>query len=197
MLTVVFDAGPLITSCKFESQGKLVVDHLLSGCLIVIAPKVEEEVAVLGGGYPDGVVAGERIAQGTIQVVPVTARKWARHLADYALGDAEKDSIELCGQVEKVESLVTDDYLAFVAATRLGLKAWMLPDLVLELVERRSLPVELADAILGVIRPRYGAGVIEHSLVRLREVKQDAESRGASRGEDSASGGTSQGGRSR
>jgi hypothetical protein len=33
----------------------------------------------------------------------------------------------------------TDDYLAFVVATRLGLKAWMLPDLVLQLTERGSL----------------------------------------------------------
>ena len=129
-LTAVFDAGPLITACKFETQGKLVIDHLLSGCHIVIAPSVEEEVAVLGAGYPDGVVAGERIAQGGIQVMPVADRRWARHLAAYALGDGERDSIELCGQVEGVEALVTDDYLAFVAATRLDLKAWMLPDLV-------------------------------------------------------------------
>jgi len=73
VLTVVFDAGPLITACKFESQGDLVIDHLLSVCRIVIAPSVEEEVAVLGAGYPDGVVAGERIAQGVIEVVTVTA----------------------------------------------------------------------------------------------------------------------------
>ena len=185
MLTVIFDAGPLITACKFESQGKLVIDHLLPECCIMISSSVEEEVAVLGAGYPDGVAAGERIVQGVIHVEPVTARKWARHLADYALGDGEKDSIELCGQVEEVEALVTDDYLAFVAATRLGLKAWMLPDpfallrtgLVLELAERGSLTIEVAEAILKVIRPRYRVGVIEHSLVRLQEVKQDAESR--------------------
>ena len=187
MLTVVFDAGPLITACKFESQGKLVIDHLLPECCIMISSSVEEEVAVLGAGYPDGVAAGERIVQGVIHVEPVTARKWARHLADYALGDGEKDSIELCRQVEEVEALVTDDYLAFVAATRLGLKAWMLPDpfallrtgLVLELAERGSLTIEVAEAILKVIRPRYRVGVIEYSLVRLQEVKQDAESRGA------------------
>jgi hypothetical protein len=169
MLTVVFDAGPLITACKFESQGKLVVDYLLSGCHVVIAPSVEEEVAVRGAGYPDGVVAGERIAQGVIQVVPVAARKWARHLADYALGDGE---MELCGQVEGVEALVADDYLAFVAATRLGLKVWMLPDLVLELTQIGNLTVEVAEAILYTIRPRYRAGVIEHSLARLQEVKE-------------------------
>jgi len=177
VLTVVFDAGPLMTACKFESLGKLVIDHLLPECCIMISSSVEEEVAVLGAGYPDGVAAGERIVQGVIHVEPVTARKWARHLADYALGDGEKDSIELCGQVEEVEALVTDDYLAFVAATRLGLKAWMLPDVVLELGERGSLTTEVGEAILKVIRPRYRVGVIEHSLVQLQEVKQDVKSR--------------------
>ncbi len=77
MLTVVFDAGPLITACKFESQGKLVIDHLLPECYIMISSSVEEEVAVLGAGYPDGVAAGERIAQGVIQVVPAATQKWA------------------------------------------------------------------------------------------------------------------------
>jgi predicted nucleic acid-binding protein len=112
-------------------------------------------------------------------VVPVATRKWARHLADYALGDGERDSIELCGQVEEVEALVTDDYLAFVAATRVGLKAWMLPDLVVELARHRGLTVEVAEAILETIRSRYHRGVIEHSLVHLREVRRDAESCGA------------------
>jgi hypothetical protein len=56
----------------------------------------------------------------------------------------------------------------------------MLPDLVIKLAERGSLTVEVAEAILKVIRPRYHVGVIEHSLVRLEEVRKDAESRGAS-----------------
>lgn len=115
VLTVVFDAGPLITACKFEIHGRPVIDHLLSGCHIVIAPSVEEEVAVMGASYPDGVVAGERITRGSIEVVPVAERRWVRHLATYALADGERDSIELCGQAEGVEALVTDDYLAFVA----------------------------------------------------------------------------------
>ncbi len=174
MLTVVFDAGPLITACKFEVQGKLVIDHLLAGCEIVITPTVEEEVAVLGAGYPDGIAAGERIVRGDIQVVSVVEHKWERHLADYALGDGERDCIKLCGQIAGAESLVTDDYLAFVAASRLGLKAWMLPDLILELAERGGLTVAVAEAILQVIRPRYRVGVIEHSLVRLQEAKGNA-----------------------
>jgi hypothetical protein len=67
VLTVVFDAAPLITACKFEVQDVLVIDHLLQECCIVIAPRVEDEVAILGASYPDGVVAGERIARGVFR----------------------------------------------------------------------------------------------------------------------------------
>ncbi len=58
MLTVIFDAGPLITACKFYAQGQLVIDHLLPECHLVIAESVEEEVVVQGAAYPDGVRAG-------------------------------------------------------------------------------------------------------------------------------------------
>jgi len=113
---------------------------------------VEEEVAVLRADYPDDVTAGERIARGDIQVMPVIKRKWKRQLEAYALGAGERDSIELCAQMEGVEALVTDDYLAFVAATRLGLKVWMLPDLVVQLAKRGSLTVGRAMDILKAIR---------------------------------------------
>jgi len=42
-------------------------------------------------------------------------------------------------------------------------------NLVVQLVERGSLTMERAKDILKAIRPRYRAGVIEHSLERLRE----------------------------
>src|SRR6266545_5107286 len=125
----------------------------------------------------------------------VAERKWTRYLAEYALGDGERDSIELCGQETGVEALVTDDYLAFVAATRQGLKAWMLPDLVVELAARGAIALEVAEAILVMIRPRYRVGVIAHSLGRLQEVKERAESRRASQGGNSPGGGTPPGGR--
>jgi len=195
VLTVVCDAAPLITACKFVVEGTLIIDHLLSVCRLVIAPRVEEEVAVLGAGYPDGVVAGERIARGELQVIPIAVRRWVQQLTAYALGDGERDSIELCGQVEGVEALVTDDYLAFVAATRQSLKAWMLPDLVVELAAREELAYEAAEAILTTIRPRYRSGVIEHSMARLQEVRDRAESRRTSQGGNPPGGGTSQGSR--
>lgn len=175
-MNVVFDAGPLITACKFEVEKKLVIDHLLTDCRVLIPPSVEEEVAIMGAIYPDGVAAGERIADGRIRVVSVSARRWDRHLHEYALGDGERDSIGLCGQEPNVQALVTDDHLAFVTATRLGLAVWMLPDLVIELMSRGLLTSRLARTILEVIRPRYRAGVIEYSLEKLREVKKDAKS---------------------
>jgi hypothetical protein len=92
VLTVVFDAALLITACRIEVQGVLAIDHLLPACWIVIAPRVEEEVAILGASYPDGVVAGEPNARGGIRVVAVAERKWTRYLADYALGDGERDT---------------------------------------------------------------------------------------------------------
>lgn len=176
-MNVVFDASPLITACKFEVEGKLVIDYLLRGSGIMISPSVEEEVAILGARYPDGVAAGERIADGKIRVASVSTRQWDRHLDGYAMGDGERDSIELCGQEADVEALVTDDYLAFVTAVRLGLKVWMLPDLLVELVSRGALTGGVAKAIFEMIRPRYRAGVIEHSLEKLREGEQDAENR--------------------
>jgi len=117
MTTVIFDASPLITACKFKVK-KLVIDHLLPACQIVITPSVEREVAILGARYPDGTAAGKRIARGDIQVVPAAERKWERPLAAYALGDGERESIELCAQTEGAEALIVDDYLAFVTATR-------------------------------------------------------------------------------
>jgi len=169
MLKVVFDAGPLITACKFYADGKLIVDHLLPGCQIVIAPSVEDEVAVLGAPYPDGVAAAERIADGRIAVDPISSRRGSAHLAAYALGDGERDSIELCSQIE-AEALVVDDYVAFIAASRAGLKTLMLPDFVVELAKRSLLTAQSAEKVLRAIRPRYRKGVVEHSLMQLQEV---------------------------
>lgn len=178
MLIVVFDAGPLITACKFEVHGKLVIDHLLSCCSVLIPHSVEEEVAVLGARYPDGAIAGERIARSDIRVLSIVEQKWEQQLSSYALGDGESDSIELCGQVREAEALVVDDYLAFIAAARIGLRTWMFPDLVVELVMSERLTLEVAEAILETVRPRYRKGIIEHSLIHLQELR-NAKSSGS------------------
>jgi hypothetical protein len=69
----------------------------------------------------------------------------------------------------------------------------MLPDLVVELAAREGIAPTVAEVILNTIRARYRAGVIEHSLARLQEVKQRAESRGAGEAGDFTGGGAPQG----
>ena len=144
----------------------------------MVPPSVEEEVAVLGARYPDGMAAGQRIADGKILVISVNIHRWEPHLHGYALGDGERDCIELCGQEQTVQALVTDDHIAFIAATRLELKVWMLPDLVVALRSREKLKSRESRDILEVIRPRYRAGVIEYSIEKLREVEKNAKSSG-------------------
>src|SRR2546430_8434473 len=73
--------------------------------------------------------------------------------------------------------------------------SWMLADLVIELAAREGLACEAAETILVTIRPRYRRGIMEHSMARLQEVKDRAESRRTSQGGNSPGGGTSQGSR--
>jgi len=174
-MTVVLDSGALITACKFAVSGELIVDGILRGCRVLVEQAVEDEVAVLGAGYADGIAAAERIAQGSLEVAAVRERKWRRHLAAYALGAGDVGSLELCGQSDDQPTLVTDDYLAFVVGTRLGLTVQMLPDLLVALVECGELTAQLAEAMLQTMRPRYRTGVIEHSVVALEEVASHAE----------------------
>jgi len=75
MLTVAFDAAPLITACKFRAEAKLAVDHLAPVGRILVPPSVEEEVAVVGAAYADGVAAAERIARGEMEVCAVQRRQ--------------------------------------------------------------------------------------------------------------------------
>jgi len=45
----------------------------------------------------------------------------------------------------------------------------MLPDLIVRLAEQKLLSVRVAESILGAIKARYRKGVVEHSLMALRE----------------------------
>ena len=49
-----------------------------------------------------------------------------------------------------------------------------------ELAVHGAVAFEVAEAILVTIQPRYRMGVIAHSVARLQEVREHAESRGVS-----------------
>ena len=57
MRKLIFDAGPLITACRFVAAGQIVIDHLLAACDITIASSVRDEVVVAGKRYPDAKIA--------------------------------------------------------------------------------------------------------------------------------------------
>ena len=61
MFKTVFDTAPLITCCKFEIQGKPIVDYILDKCNIVIPSTVRTELTVEKEVYADAVVAEARI----------------------------------------------------------------------------------------------------------------------------------------
>lgn len=46
MSKLIFDAGPLITTCKFSVAGRLVVDHILDHREITVAASVRDEVVI-------------------------------------------------------------------------------------------------------------------------------------------------------
>ena len=61
MFKTVFDTAPLITCCKFEIQGKPIVDYILDNCNIVILSTVRTELTTEKEVYADAVVAEARI----------------------------------------------------------------------------------------------------------------------------------------
>jgi hypothetical protein len=67
-LCAVMDASPLITACKFDVRGRLVIDYILDGTDVVVAPGVEYEAADRGRKYADGKAARQRIDRGEVDV---------------------------------------------------------------------------------------------------------------------------------
>jgi len=43
-IRVIFEAGPLITSCKFQVGERPIIDFVLDYCEVMITPSVKREV---------------------------------------------------------------------------------------------------------------------------------------------------------
>jgi hypothetical protein len=165
---LIFDAGPLITSCKFSVAGQLVVDHLLPHCEITIAASVRDEVVIAGDRYPDARAARQRINNGQIAVLsppPVPALEVL--INPYSLGDGERESI-LLAAVAPDATLVIDDHLAYLVSDRLGQRKRFLLDILADLVAAKNLDKQLAVDIMQAIRSRYPVAFVEHTLLLLR-----------------------------
>lgn len=165
----IFGAGPLITICRCTVRGRLVIDHLLAHCQIVVPQAVQREVIVVGERYSDAQEAKRRIAAGKIRVaMPIPAPALLEKAVRlYELGDSEYQSILLACQMEAC--LVIDDYLGYLVSDRLGIQKRFLLDLLVRLTEEAELDRWLACEIADAVRPRYTRAMVEHTLLMLGE----------------------------
>lgn len=170
MCKLIFDAGPLITACKFSIAGKLIIDYLLECCQITVATSVRDEVVVAGNRYPDSSAARHRISAGKITVTsPQPDLVEVALIAPYGLGVGEVDSIQLGGHPDwKDATLVIDDHLAYLVSDRLGRRKRFLLDVIFDLVRTGKLSAPLAVSMVQAIRVRYPAAFVEHTLLALR-----------------------------
>jgi predicted nucleic acid-binding protein len=165
----IFDAGPLITSCKFTVRGRLIIDYLLGHCQIVVPRAIQREVILVGERYTDALEAKRRIAAETIRVATPTPATTLleRVLRLYELGDGECQSILLAYQMGAC--LVIDDYLGYLVSDRLGIQKRFLLDLLVRLTEEAGLDQSLACEIANAVRPRYTRAMVEHTFLMLGE----------------------------
>jgi len=167
----VFDAGPLITACKSEVNGKAVIDYLAPVTPIAVAPSVQREVTAAGSRYPDAAVANARIRAGKIAVEsPVPNPELASVLALYGLGAGECESVLLASHkatLDPTTALVVDDVLAYVVCDRLKVNKLLFLDFLVALAQEGLLSVADARAIARAVQRRYPKGFVDHTLRML------------------------------
>jgi len=169
MQTFIFDAGPLITACKFEVDRQAVIDHLLAHCQIVVAESVRDEVVVAGARYADAQIAKERIDNGKISVLaPEFLPDLTGLIAPYKLGQGEQDSLLLVNDSSLQNPiLVVDDHLAFLVSTRLGQSCYFLLDAIVELTRMANMDKDRALKLVTAIHARYPTAFVEHTRLLL------------------------------
>jgi hypothetical protein len=173
MEDVVFDAGPLITSCKYEVDGRLVIDCIFPRIQVNISESVRDEVVVAGSRFRDAREAGKRILNGDIKVLkpPSVPSVWEL-LKPYNLGAGEQDSILLLSLAGLEDaSLIVDDHLAYLVSRRLGNQTMFLLDLIVQMANDGILVRELAIKLTKAIQSRYPVAFVEHSLMLLQRLQ--------------------------
>ena len=166
-MKVVFDAGPLITSCKFTVRGRLILDFVLDGGFVAIPTAVYDEVMRAPMRFADAREARQRVDAGKIQVVaPQLDPSIQTILNLYRLGDGEQQAILLMRQ-QDYTALIVDDHLAYLVADRLHVSKRFFLDLIVGLQQAGQLDITDAKAIVAAVRPRYPPAFVEHTLRML------------------------------
>ena len=105
----------------------------------------------------------KRIAQ-----LPIPSTSLDRVIDAYdKLGQGERDTIRLGISMPDTQ-IVLDDYLAFVIATRFGIKPVLLLDLLVSLVEEHGLDKQVAGEMVRKISGRYSTPFVEHTKHKLK-----------------------------
>jgi len=169
MEKLIFDAGPLITACRFTVRGQAVIDHILQICEITIADSVHDEVVVVGQRYSDAQIAAQRVSQGSVHVQsPPEDHALKTIIQIYGLGRGEQDSILMTKHENRGDAtLVVDGHLAYLVSDRLGVKKRFLLEVIADWATNGSISVELARTIVEAIRSRYPKAFVEHTLLLL------------------------------
>ncbi len=169
-LTLILDTSPLITLCSFRVGGQPAIEHILGVAALRVAETVALE-ATANMAHPDATVIGrlletERIARLSVPVQPINAivDSYTR------LGSGERDTIKLAVTIPDA-IVVLDDMLAFVVAARFGLQPVLLLDLLVLLVQKQDLNRQVALSLVNAIQSRYSAPFVEHTKVKLSEVR--------------------------
>ena len=168
---LIFDASSLIAAVRFEVEGHPILDHILAKCQIFIpeAVKIEAIDEGLRGGYPDAVLLDRRVKSGSLNVIGTTPTQpnLESVIDDYGLEEGDKAFLRLCRERENYLWAVVDDRLLYIVLNRFDLRPRFLPDVIEWLVTEKMWSLELGEATLKAIRPRYRVGFISHSLERI------------------------------
>lgn len=169
-----WDATSLITSAKYQCNGRFVIDYLLDAAPIVIVTEIHQETVEEGleGGYPDAVKIKSRIDDGSIEVRAATmlSDPVEEVLELYKLQEGDKAVVRLALQENDIDATVTDDRLLYLVLRRCKKEVLFLPDFIEQAVEKTVFDATVGEQLLEAVRPRLSEGFVEHSLRRLQGV---------------------------
>ncbi len=162
---IILDTSPLITLCSFRVNNQRVVEYLLDLASVFVVDTVAKE-ATANPGYADSAVVAQLLETRRITKLAIPMTAFDQTIDGYTkLGQGERHTIRLSLMMPEA-SLVLDDYLAFVIASRFGLKPVLLLDLIVSFVEKAR-----AIEIVEQLAPRYSAPFVSHTLYKLEQPK--------------------------
>lgn len=167
----IFEAGPLISACKYTVQDRPVIEVLTSLLPITIPAAVYQEVVMAGSRYPDAAVARQQVEKGRITVeTPQPNTDLSALLSLYRLGKGETEAIVLTAEKmvqETAVSLIVDDILAYVVCDRVKVNKLLFLDFLVMLTQEGAMREEEALDIVRNVQSRYPQPFVAHTVHML------------------------------